>query len=409
MGLIGCGGMGRRHILGYLKLRMHYNDIELISVCDVYKDVADAAIKPIYESGLNKPKIYSNYNDLIASDNLDGVSIVTSTPMHHKIAIEAMNSGLHVITEKPMGLTMKACRLMEESAKSNNKILAVAENYRRDPINRLSKAILDEGILGDLYFTLDIGLVSSASAVMHSTVWRAKKNQAGGTVLDNGVHNADMLLYLMGPAETVYAETGVLESKRKLLPMNEVAPQLAGMYGHRREPGFDIGDEVIQDAVDTGFALIRFESGAIGQLVLTDVSHGQNTSISNINGSNGTLFRSQSRSGKPIKIVLKNGEEISGDKILELVPDFSLDELTIKLWDGHNRIGSYDLDFHETNSRLLAYEYLDWVRAIEKGMNPEVGVLEGKNALGLAYSIMESGISKTKVKVSDVISGKINS
>ena len=155
--------------------------------------------------------------------------------------------------------------------------------------------------------------------------------------------------------------------------------------------------------------MIRFDSGAIGQLVLTDVSHGQNTSISNINGSNGTLFRSQSRSGKPIKIVLKNGEEISGDKILELVPDFSLDELTIKLWDGHNRIGSYDLDFHETNSRLLAYEYLDWVRAIEKGMNPEVGVLEGKNALGLAYSIMESGISKTKVKVSDVISGKINS
>ena len=59
MGLIGCGGMGRRHILGYLKLRMHYNDIELISVCDVYKDVADAAIKPIYESGLNKRKIYS--------------------------------------------------------------------------------------------------------------------------------------------------------------------------------------------------------------------------------------------------------------------------------------------------------------------------------------------------------------
>jgi predicted dehydrogenase len=297
---------------------------------------------------------------------------------------------------------------MEDSANKNQKIIAVAENYRRDPINRLSKALLDEGILGIPYFALDLSIGSSHRSVMHSTVWRAKKDQAGGIVLDAGVHNADMLLYLMGEADTVYAETRILENERTLTDMGEVAPQLAKMYKHRREPGYNTGDKVKQDAVDTGFALVKFKSGAIGQLSITDASHGQKASISTITGSNGTLYRTESRSGNPIKLILFNGEEISGNKILDLVPNFKLDELTTKLWDGNSLIASYDLDFHETDARILAYEYMDWILSIQNGGKPEVGIPEGKNAIGLAYAIVESGLSESKIKVSDVISGKID-
>ena len=408
IGLIGCGGMGRRHISGYVKLRQHFDNVDLISVCDLHEDVANQAVKVIQESGLKKPKIYTDYKDLINADDLDGVIVVTSTPMHHKIAIYAMENGLHVITEKPMGITMKACRLMEDSANKNQKIIAVAENYRRDPINRLSKALLDEGILGIPYFALDLSIGSSHRSVMHSTVWRAKKDQAGGIVLDAGVHNADMLLYLMGDADTVYAETRILENERTLTDMGEVSPQLAKMYKHRREPGYNTGDKVKQDAVDTGFALVKFKSGAIGQISITDASHGQKASISTITGSNGTLYRTESRSGNPIKLILFNGEEISGEKILDLVPNFKLDELTTRLWDGNSLIASYDLDFHETDARILAYEYMDWILSIQNGGKPEVGIPEGKSAIGLAYAIVESGLSESKIKVSDVISGKID-
>ena len=408
IGLIGCGGMGMRHIFGHIELRKHFNDIELAAVCDVHKNVAEKAVDIINESGLKKPDIYTDYMELINSRHLDGIAIVTSTPMHHKIAIASMELGLHVITEKPMGLTMKACRLMEESAKRTNRVLAVAENYRRDPINRLSKELLDSGVVGDPYFALDIHASSSRKAVMHSTVWRAKKQQAGGIVLDAGVHNSDMLLYLMGPAESVYAETSVFEPNRKLMPMVNVAPNLAEMYKHRNEPGFKTGDEVLQDAIDTGFALIKFKSGAIGQLVITDTSHGHSLGIETITGSEGTLFRTQSRSGKPAKIVFMDGKEVIGEELLKLVPSFELDDLTTTLWNGRRRIGQYDMGFHDTDSRILAYEYMDWVRAVEKSEAPEVGVLEGKNALGLAYSIVESGLSQKKVKVRDVISGEIN-
>ena len=217
-----------------------------------------------------------------------------------------------------------------------------------------------------------------------------------------------MLLYLMGPAESVYAETSVFEPNRKLMPMVNVAPNLAEMYKHRNEPGFKTGDEVLQDAIDTGFALIKFKSGAIGQLVITDTSHGHSLGIETITGSEGTLFRTQSRSGTPAKIVFMDGKEVIGEELLKLVPGFELDDLTTALWNGRRRIGQYDMGFHDTDSRILAYEYMDWVRAVEKSEAPEVGVLEGKNALGLAYSIVESGLSQKKVKVRDVISGEIN-
>jgi predicted dehydrogenase len=125
IGLIGCGGMGMRHIFGHIELRKHFNEIELAAVCDVHKDVAEKAVDVIIENGLKPPDIYTDYMELISSRHLDGIAIVTSTPMHHKIAIASMELGLHVITEKPMGLTMKACRLMEESAKRTNRVWGI--------------------------------------------------------------------------------------------------------------------------------------------------------------------------------------------------------------------------------------------------------------------------------------------
>jgi predicted dehydrogenase len=317
-----------------------------------------------------------------------------------------MNAGLHVITEKPMGLTLKACRQMQKVSESTGKVLAVAENYRRDPMNRLTKALIDSGAIGTPYFALDIGVNSSDGAVMHSTVWRAKKEQAGGAPLDAGVHNADMLLYLMGDANTVFAETAINEPQRTLGPMTEVAPVLAEMYDHRKEVGYEDGDIVEQTAIDTAFGVIRFKSGAIGQLLMTDTSHGQSLGVSTISGSTGTMYRPRSRSGESPRIVRNDGTEITGDALLELVPDFELDDTISILWNGARRISSYDMDFREIDSKILAYEYLDMVHAAESGMQPEVGSREGMYALALAYALLESGKSGLPVTVDDVVEGR---
>ncbi|SVA91444.1 uncharacterized protein METZ01_LOCUS144298, partial [marine metagenome] len=309
---------------------------------------------------------------------------------------------------KPMGLTLKACRQMRDVSIATGKVLAVAENYRRDPMNRLTKALITTGAIGVPYFAIDIGVGSSNGAVMHSTVWRAKKEQAGGMPLDAGVHNADMLLYLMGPVSSVYAETSIFEPHRTLLPMNEVAPSLAAMYDHRREEGYLSGDDVEQTAVDTAFGVIRFESGAIGQLGMTDTSHGQSLGVSTISGSEGTLYRSQSRSGQSPRIIRNDGTEVTGDALLNLVPDFMLDKTTSILWDGERRISSYDMDFRLIDSKILAYEYIDMVQAAESGGQPEVGPEEGIQALALAYALVESGVKGESITLQDVADGLVS-
>ncbi|MBN4064342.1 Gfo/Idh/MocA family oxidoreductase [Dehalococcoides mccartyi] len=404
--LVGCGGMGRRHAHGYIELRKYFDTVEMVAVCDLHHEVAATVAGEIGEATGSTPDIYTDFDEMLSNADLDGVAIVTSTPMHHRFAIKAMEAGLHVITEKPMGLTLKACRQMREASQKTGKVVAVAENYRRDPMNRMTKALIDAGAIGKPYFALDIGVGSSNGAVMHSTVWRAKKEQAGGSPLDAGVHNADMLLYLLGGADTVFAETSINEPQRTLKPMNEVAPVLAEMYNHRKEDGYSTGDTVEQTAVDTAFGVIRFKSGAIGQLLMTDTSHGQSLGVSTISGSTGTMYRPRSRSGESPRIVRGDGTEITGDALLELVPDFELDDATSTLWNGARRISSYDMDFREIDSKILAYEYLDMVRAAESGQQPEVGPKEGMDALALAYALMESGVSGLPVTVEDVAEGR---
>jgi hypothetical protein len=139
---------------------------------------------------------------------------------------------------------------------------------------------------------------------------------------------------------------------------------------------------------------------------MTDTSHGQSLGVTTISGSTGTLYRPRSRSGEGPRIVRGDGSEITGDALLDLVPDWELDDNTSILWDGARRISSYDLEFRAIDSKILAYEYLDMVHAAETGGQPEVGPKEGMEALGLAYALMESGAKRAPVSIEDVVEGR---
>ena len=418
--LVGAGGMGMRHATGYIELRKYFDDVKVVAVCDPHLDSAAAVARAISESTPESPQPFAGLAEATDSSDisLDAVDIVTSTPAHHTLAIEAMRAGLHVMVEKPMGLTLTACRLMQSVQKATGMVLSISENFRRDPMNRLAKALINADAIGRPYFALDFSIGSANRGVMHSTVWRAKKDQAGGVVLDAGVHNADLLLYLMGPAERVFAETDVNDRLRLLRPMSDQAPGLAAMYAHRREPDINplspgervrvrAGDTIEQDAVDTAFASIRFKSGAVGQMIISDASHGYALGDSVVVGSEGTLYRPPSRRGSSPRIVLGDGTSIEGDGLLELVPAFELDEITSALWDGERRMSSYEMDFRQIDAKIIAIEYMDLARAVADGGSPEVGSVEGMAALALAYGVMESGEAHEAVLVDDVVDGKV--
>ena len=142
---------------------------------------------------------------------------------------------------------------------------------------------------------------------------------------------------------------------------------------------------------------------------MTDTSHGQSLGVSTISGSKGTLYRPQSRSGQSPCIVTNDGNEVTGDALLDLVPEFVLDKTTSVLWDGARRISSYDMNFRLIDSKILAYEYMDMVQAAESGGQPEVGPEEGMEALALAYALLESGVKGVPVNVRDITDGSISS
>ena len=138
---------------------------------------------------------------------------VTATPKyHHTIIQETLRNGWHTMVEKPMGLTVRACNLMKKAVNDTGLILSVAENYRRDPINRLAKALLEANVIGAPRFLIH-HTVGGADQMLIS-VWRHKKNESG-VLLDVGVHYADMMEYLLGEIESVYAKIRLHEPIRQ--------------------------------------------------------------------------------------------------------------------------------------------------------------------------------------------------
>ncbi len=406
--MVGCGGMGLRHAMGYIEARRTFESLNLAAVCDLHEAAAERIADEVEKATGRRPKAYTDFQRMLEQESgLDAVEVVTDTRMHHSFAIQALEAGKHVMTEKPMGLTIRASQLMAGAAKKADRVLSVAENFRRDPMNRLGKALIEAGAIGRPYLALDIA-VSGSDGIMHGTAWRASKNAAGGIVMDAGVHNADLLLYLMGDVDTVHAQTDVLRPSREFKSMTQMNTNLAKFYAHREQAEQRTQGGMKQDAIDSAFAVIRFESGAIGQLTMTDASPGYRLGAETVHGSEGTLVRSPSRSGKGPEIRRQNGSAVKGDALLKLVPDWRLDDKTAALWGGHRRIASYEMPFEEIDRKVIAIEYQDFVEAIENRREPEVGPEDGMKALGLLYAVLESGESGKPVKLSDVLSGSVS-
>ena len=113
------------------------------------------------------------------------------------------------------------------------------------------------------------------------------------------------------------------------------------------------------------------------------------------------------RSGNPIHLKLDEGDELVGDAILDLVPDFRLDPINQRLF-GFERAGSYDLPYDTTDQRLLAHEYEDFAQAIRDDREPEVDGQDGLMATAFAYALCESGQLGKPVKLSAVAADEVN-
>ena len=139
---------------------------ELAAVCDPRLAMAEAAAEVVENLLGYRPAIFSDHTELIASGLVEALDVVTDPSAHHPVAIAGLTAGLHVICEKPLGITVRACRMILEAASGSGTVLATAENYRRDGPNRLARAVLEQGMLGEVHLMIEAN-VGGDDAVVH--------------------------------------------------------------------------------------------------------------------------------------------------------------------------------------------------------------------------------------------------
>ena len=398
LAIVGCGGMGHRHLYGLAELhRAGWERFELVGVCDPVRVNAESLAAQAAERFGIRPTIASNLDEL-ATVGVEAVDVTTTPRYHHTVTVETLGRGWHTMVEKPMGLTVRACKLIREAAEASDAILSVAENYRRDPINRLAKAVLDAGIVGSPRFL--IHQTTGGGDEMLISVWRHQKDQSG-ILLDVGVHYTDMMEYLIGEIDTVYAATRLHEHFRRNPAADgaEGGADPGGVYGRWQKK---MPAEFEATAEDAAYATLIFENDVVGQYIEDHATHGQDFWSRQIYGSYGVMTLPRDRSGGIITLHLAGQAPIDDENILALVPDFQLDAVTTDLF-GADRLWRYELPFPETDAKIIAIEYGEFAQAISEGGAIEVGPDQGMRSVAVCYAILESGKLEHIVTVNEVL------
>ena len=399
LAIVGCGGMGGRHLLGLKELYASgMGNVELAAACDLRRDNAENLADDAEQFLGSRPLVFEDMAKMVAAlPELQAVDITTDARAHHIVACAAFDLGLHVLCEKPLALTIRGCNRILEAQQRSGKVLSVAENYRRDPMSRLTKSLLDAGAIGSPYLFLDIS--ASAGNRIIITPWRHQKNM-GGMLLDGGVHNADMMLYYLGDVREVYAKTQLWE------PTRYKPTRAGGVSGFYERWYIEMPESIEATAEDTLISVISFESGTMGQWTQCYAGHGQGFGRKLIYGSKGSLRPGGTRNGVSPVVHLDGQEEITGDALLDLVPDFHLDAITAQLFGG-DRLPSYGRDFPAADRKLLAVEYHEFAECVLTGKVPEVDGLVGRKAMALCYASFESSVLNRPVGLAEVESEQV--
>jgi len=384
LALVGCGGMGRRHIRGFQKLRsIGRNDFRLAAVCDPFEENGRLAADTAAELLSFRPTLHASLDALLAGDDqIDALILTTAPDTHAEIGAAALDAGLDVLVEKPIALTVRQGLLLVEAAQRSGRVLAVAENYRRDPMNRLAKAVIDAGLIGRPFLAVQMSSGSGGSVII--TPWRHLR-RTGGIIIDMGIHYADILEYLLGPIDQLVGLNATVDHQR------------ADAAGTLHDA----------DAEDLSVGVARFCSGAIANWVVNLAARGESSFARTVYGTSGTLAIPHDRSGDPLRLTIREeGQEIelSESDILSRLPGFSLDDVTAALFGG-DRLGSYRLEFADIDANLLAIEQADFFDAIAERRAPEVDGPFGLRSLAITYGFLESERLGRFVEVERLIAG----
>lgn len=221
--IIGCGRISHKHIEA---LANNLDEAELVAVCDIVLEKMDKDVEEYFEhihenrkncsedeyieeiaATKDEVKKYTDYKEMLEKEDIDVVSICTESGYHAKHAINCLNAGKHVLVEKPMALSSAdANKIIKLAKKKNLKLGICHQNRFNPPIQKLRKAI-EEGRFGKIINGTARILWNRNDDYYKQAPWRGTKELDGGTLMNQCIHNIDLLQWMMGSeVERIHAE-----------------------------------------------------------------------------------------------------------------------------------------------------------------------------------------------------------
>ena len=258
--VIGLGFMGRTHIQSLRRL-----GVEVYGVAGITPDEAKKAAE---ELGI--PRWYNNFEEAATDPEVKVVHLCTPNNMHFSQAKKALESGKHVLCEKPLAMTSGESAVLADLAKKKGLFTAVNYNLRFYPVCQEARARIQDGDLGETYLITG-GYLQDWLFLKSDWNWRLEAEQGGDlrAVADIGTHWMDMVTYLTGLKVTEVLADFSTVHKTRLKPAGEVET-----YAGKIDKNVSATEAPI-NTEDVAMILFRFNNGALGSVALSQVSAGR--------------------------------------------------------------------------------------------------------------------------------------
>ena len=204
-GLIGCGRIAQRH--AELLASGQIKNSKLVAVCDL--DTTKAAI---ISEKFSTP-YYSSMSEMFAEHELDVVSVLTESGNHAEDVLEASSHNVNVIVEKPIALKVNDAIKMNNAFKGKPaRLFVVKQNRFNKPVVHL-KQLIDNGLMGKMLLGTARVRWSRDQNYYDQAPWRGTWSMDGGVLANQASHHIDLLQWLLGDIQSVYAKSATFLAK----------------------------------------------------------------------------------------------------------------------------------------------------------------------------------------------------
>lgn len=193
--IIGCGFISKKHAEAIKKIP----DARLVAVSDMVEE----RMKPYVEE--YGATAYKDFKEMLKNGDIDIVCICTPSGLHASLAVEVANSKKHIVVEKPIAMNLEGANTIIEAATVNNIKLSVVHPNRFRPVVTQLKKILDNKLLGKISHADCKVNWNRNQEYYNQAPWRGTKEHDGGVLMNQAIHNLDLLLWFLGTPQEVFS------------------------------------------------------------------------------------------------------------------------------------------------------------------------------------------------------------